>query len=140
MIETITDIEEVVRVVMFRNKELSNQVFELAAENTSLAAENTSLAAENVKLTAEVKKLSERLLQYDKPLKDSHNSSTPPSKENIKSQVVRRTRSLRPPGVRHTGGQPGHAGATLLMRDRPDIIETHTPDYCSRCGLFSASE
>ena len=113
---------------MFRNKELSNQVFELAAENTNLVAEN-------VKLTAEVKKLNERLLQYDKPLKDSHNSSTPPSRENIKSQVVRRTRSLRSPGVRHTGGQPGHAGATLLMRDKPDIIETHTPDYCSRCGL-----
>jgi transposase len=120
MKETIIDIEEVVKVVLFRNKELSRRVSELEAERVALEAENA--------------KLRERLLHCEKPVKDSHNSSIPPSRENIKAQIVRRTRSLRTPGNRSSGGQKGHKGSTLLMSDSPDVIKTHIPDYCSNCG------
>jgi transposase len=113
MKETVSDIEEVVKTVLFRNRELSKRVSELEAENAELR---------------------ERLSRYEKPEKDSHNSSTPPSKESIKAQAVRRTRSLRKPSNRHTGGQEGHKGSTLLMSDTPDVTEIHTPDYCSVCG------
>ena len=117
MKEKVKDIEEVIKVVLFRNKELSNRVSSLEAENAELRA---------------------RLLQYEKPEKDSHNSSIPPSKENLRAQAVRRTQSLRMPSIRKVGGQQGHEGSTLLMRDTPDEIQTHTPDYCSHCGLLLA--
>jgi transposase len=114
MKETVIDIEEVVKTVLFRNIELSKRVSELEAENAELR---------------------ERLSHYEKPEKDSHNSSTPPGQESIKAAAIRRTRSLRKPSSRHTGGQEGHAGITLIMSDTPDVIETHTPGYCSVCGL-----
>ena len=119
MKETVTDIEEVVKTVLFRNKELSLRVSALEAENAELR---------------------ERLSRYEKPAKDSHNSSIPPAVENLKAQAVRRTRSLRPAGgSRRTGGQPGHEGVTLLISDTPDVIQTHSPDYCSSCGLSLSS-
>jgi len=114
MQETVRDIEEVVRTVLFRNRELSRRVSELEAE---------------------VIELRKRLLCYEQPVKDSHNSSIPPGKETIKSRANRRTRSLRTPSDRPCGGQAGHAGSTLLMSDTADRIETHAPDYCSYCGL-----
>ena len=117
MKETITDIEEVVKEVLFRNEELNRRVSALEAENAELR---------------------ERLSRYEQPAKDSHNSSIPPSKENIKSQAVRRTRSLRRSSGRPSGGQQGHKGSTLLMSDTPDVTETHTPGYCSVCGLSLA--
>ena len=114
MKETVIDIEEVIKTVLFRNRELSLRVSALEAENADLR---------------------ERLLRYERPAKDSHNSSIPPSRESLKAQATRRTSSLRTPSVRRTGGQQGHAGTTLLMNTTPDIIETHTPCYCSVCGL-----
>jgi len=110
----VKSIEKIVQTVLFRNRELSRRVAELEAE---------------------VEELRERLSRYQKPVKDSHNSSIPPCSENLKSQAVRRTRSLRKPSNRSSGGQEGHEGVTLLMSDTPDAVETHTPEYCISCGL-----
>ena len=114
MKETVKDIEEVVKTVLFRIKELNRRVSVLEAENAALRA---------------------RLSRYEKPVKDSHNSSIPPSQENLKAQSTRRTRSLRTSSSRHTGGQEGHEGSTLLMKDTADITKTHIPCFCSICGL-----
>lgn len=46
------------------------------------------------KLIAE---LQERLSKYEEPPKNSGNSSTPPSKEKMKDEIIRRTSSLRKP-------------------------------------------
>ena len=43
------------------------------------------------KLRKENKELKHRLAKYEDPNKDSSNSNTPPSKENMKAEVVRRT-------------------------------------------------
>lgn len=43
-----------------------------------------SLNRELDKVNKENKKLRQRLSKYEKPIKDSGNSSTPPSKENMK--------------------------------------------------------
>jgi hypothetical protein len=89
--------------------------------------ENASLKDENVKLR-------EQLSCLEVPRKDSHNSSIPPSKESIKAQAVRRTRSLRIPSGRKSGGQPGHKGSTLLFNPTPDDTIIHTPLNCRCCG------
>jgi len=62
-------------------------------------------------------------------LKNSQNSSLPPSRDPHK-----RTRSLREQSGRKPGGQAGHRGATKEMVAKPDYLVIHAPESCSLCG------
>jgi transposase len=64
------------------------------------------------------------------PLKDSHNSHLPPSKD-LPSR--RRIRSLRQPSGLKPGGQPGHPGRTLRLAENPDRVMRHSPQQCLNC-------
>lgn len=50
----------------------------------------------------------EQLSAHTSIQKDSHNNSVPPSKESIKAQTLKRTRSLRKKSENPNGRQPGH--------------------------------
>jgi transposase len=63
--------------------------------------------------------------------KDSHNSSRPPSTD---PPWAKRTKSLRRPSGRRVGGQPGHAGHTLRLTQRPQRVITHRPARCRHCS------
>jgi hypothetical protein len=63
--------------------------------------------------------------------KDSHNRSTPPSRDGYGK--VKRTESLRKPGEKPNGGQPGHDGHTLSASASPDRLETHRVETCAPC-------
>ena len=54
---------------------------------------------------AEVEKLGGSKVEMD-----STNSSVPPTQQSIAGQAVLRTRSLRKPSGRPSGGQKGHVG------------------------------
>jgi transposase len=69
-----------------------------------------------------------------KPEKNSSNSSVPPSQESIAARELRRTKSLRKPSGKPSGGQPGHKGSTLKSVATPDRIIEHKPHYCKCCG------
>ena len=69
-----------------------------------------------------------------KPEKNSSNSSTPPSQESIAARELRRTKSLRKPSGKPSGGQPGHKGHTLQTIAEPYVIVKHEPVYCKCCG------
>ena len=58
----------------------------------------------------EIGGLMRRLSKYEGPPKNSGNSNTPPSKEPVKDEIVRRTKSLRKPSGKKPGGQA--AGGT----------------------------
>ena len=62
---------------------------------------------------------------------NSSNSSKPPSSDISRPK---RNQSLRRKSGRKSGGQPGHKGTTLLMSDKPDIVEELIPNYCNDCG------
>jgi len=62
-------------------------------------------------------------------LKNSQNSSQPPSTDPRK-----RTRSLREKSGRKPGGQVGHRGATLNFVAPPDRLRIHVPKECYLCG------
>jgi transposase len=62
-------------------------------------------------------------------MKDSQNSSMPPSQDRR-----RRTRSLRERSRRKPGGQLGHPGATLGLVDQADRLIIHAPQSCHLCG------
>ena len=62
--------------------------------------------------------------------KDSRNSSKPPSGDGF----GKRTRSLRKPSEKPSGGQKGHPGSTLEWREAVDEVVTHRVSRCECCG------
>ena len=84
---------------------------------------------------AQTRQARERHLEH--LLKDSQNSSMPPSQDRRK-----RTRSLREKSGRKPGGQVGHPGTTMgCARRQPDRLIIHAPAECYLCGSsLAASE
>ena len=82
-----------------------------------------------------IEELEAKLAKYEAPEKNSNNSSTPPSKENIKDEAIRRTKTLRKPTGRKPGGQKVHEGSTLKMTRTPDETEEVSANYCTKCGV-----
>lgn len=66
----------------------------------------------------------------------SNTSSTPPSHDIGRSNK----KSLREPSTRKTGGQSGHDGSTLEMKEDADKIVEYCPNFCRQCGEALASE
>jgi len=96
---------------------LQVQIKRLQAEVSDLRGRNFQLGRRNAELEALV-------------VKDSHNSSRPPSTD---PPWAKRTRSLRRPSGRRPGGQRGHRGETLRLAARPDRIVEHRPRECRGC-------
>jgi transposase len=63
--------------------------------------------------------------------KNSGTSSTPPSHQIGRSNA----KNLRVKTGRKPGGQPGHEGSTLKIKEVPDEIIDHIPQYCNGCGF-----
>lgn len=105
-------------------------------EIATLRIENAQLRAENTQLRQELSSLTEKvgllliLLEKKTVKKDSHNSSLPPSSDLFTPQ----TKSLRPPSLLKSGGQPGHVGTTLELKANPDKIIDIKSDFCNNCG------
>ena len=81
------------------------------AEKVNLNRNINALNLQIRKKDTELTNLREHLAKYENPDKNSNNSSTPPGKERMKDEVVRRTRSLRKP----SGKKPGGGQTTWYM-------------------------
>jgi transposase len=102
----------------------------LQAELAMLQAEHASLQADYAQLRQQMEQVLGRLREVEGQLaKDSHNSSKPPSSDG----PARKARSQRKASGKPTGGQPGHAGRTLLQVATPDEVVTHRPAVCAQC-------
>ncbi len=62
----------------------------------------------------------------------SHNSGKPPSSDG--PEVKPHPRSQRPVTGRRPGGQRGHTGHSVQLRDTPDAVQVHAPVCCGGCG------
>ncbi len=71
------------------------------------------------------------LAQYRIP-KNSGNSSLPPSSDFA---PPKRNQSLREKSDNHPGGQEGHQGHTLQIKEQPDVVVKYSPYKCSKCGM-----
>src|SRR5258708_12969840 len=100
-------------------------------ELQALREENRTLKA----LVAELLPLKEQLTQAatrikeleDRLAKDSRTSSKPPSSDGL----GRLPRSSRRPSAKRPGGQPGHAGHTLVVGNHPAEV-LRPPPHVSR--------
>jgi transposase len=91
-----------------------------------LGLQMEELAGQLEKQAAALKELQARLE------KNSRNSSKPPSSDGYSK--LKRTESLRKPGQKPNGGQPGHEGHTLKPVDNPEHTAIHLVEVCGQCG------
>ena len=134
MKEAVTDIYETL-LAMTEEVRLLRET--IGSQHTDICRLNRNIDKLNADLRKRdkrIKELEEKLAEYETPNKNSGNSNTPPSKENIKAEVIRRTKTLRKPTGRKPGGQEGHEGCTLKKAQTPDETEDIMANYCTRCG------
>ena len=155
MAKKCTDIEDVLRLINQRLRKLeksdSEKNEEIGRLNRvigrkdveihNLKMELASTKSELADAKSRVKELEDDNDDEDnssnapgKPEKNSSNSSIPPTQESIAARELRRTKSLRKPSGKPSGGQPGHKGSTLQSVSTPDRIIKHEPAYCKCCG------
>ena len=104
-----------------------DEINKLKGQISNLHEQLSHLRHQNFRLT---RRISELECQTALPLKDSHNSSLPPSTD---PPFCKRTRSLRRPTGRRVGGQAGHTGQTRHLVEQPDHILYHRLQQCRRC-------
>ena len=134
MKEKVTDIPEAMQKL---KNEMHSMRETIASQHSDICQLNRNIDALNVELrkrNKEIEQLKSKLSKYETPDKDSGNSSTPPSKEKTKDEIVRHTKTLRKPTGRKPGGQKGHEGSTLRVCQSPDKTEDVTANYCTKCG------
>ena len=129
--EKTEEIGRLNRVICQKDKEIHNLKVELASSKSDLADAKTRIKELEGEEPAEEDDSSS---SSEKPEKNSSNSSVPPSQESIAARELRRTKSLRKPSGKPSGGQPGHKGSTLQSVSTPDRIVKHEPAYCKCCG------
>lgn len=93
-------------------------------------------------LRDQVQALTERVQELEDQLaKHSGNSGKPPSSDGLKKP---RTQSLRQKQGRKPGGQEGHKGHTLTLKEEPDCCIVHQVTTCPHCqtdlSVISASD
>ena len=88
MKEQVTDISKVLpdmtAEMRLMRETINQQYAEIAKLNRNIEALNHQIR----KKDEENARLKERLSKYEKPKKNSDNSSTPPSKESMKDEIV----------------------------------------------------
>ena len=132
--QQVTDITDALSSMASEMRSMRETIDAQRTEIHALSRNIESLNHELRKERKKCKELEERLAKYEKPDKNSGNSNTPPSKEMMKDEIVRRTNSLRKPSGRKPGGQPGHKGYVKEWFAEPDAIEEHMSQICAECG------
>ena len=132
--EKVMDISEALLTMRDEMRLMRETINSQHADICQLNRNIDRLNADLRKRDKEIQNLKARLAKYEAPDKNSGNSSTPPSKESMKDESVRRTKTLRKPTGRKPGGQEGHEGSTLKMTQAPDETEDIAASYCTKCG------
>ena len=111
MDEQVVDISKTLKYLANELNSMRQTVDSQHAEICRLNREIEAQSKEIRTLKKENSSLRKRLSKYEQPPKDRNNSSIPPSKENIKTEIIRRTNSLRKKSDKPVGGQIGHQRA-----------------------------
>lgn len=102
--EQVTDISKVLQNMAEEMQLMCEAINQQHAEIAKLNRNIESLKHQLRKKNEEITELKDRLSKYENPEKDSSNSNTPPSKERIEDEIVRRTKTLRKSSGKKPGG------------------------------------
>jgi len=123
-------IEEELKHLREENKVLREQ---LAQRDAMIQQQQALLGEQNTVIqqhAEQMSRLSEQLkVLRDRLAKDSHNSHLPPASDRLR----RKPRSLRQKSEKHSGGQPGHPGASLQFSSTPDEVTLLQVERCEAC-------
>ena len=97
MNEKVTDISEALQTMTEEMRLMRETIDSQHSDICQLNRNIDRLNAELHKRDKEIEDLKDKLSKYETPDKHSGNSSTPPSKENMKDENIRRTKTLRKP-------------------------------------------
>ena len=97
MKEKITDISDVLKSMMDEMQLIGETIDSSNAKICRWNLNIDKLNADLRKCDKRVEELETRLVKYETPGKNSGNSSTSPSKDNMKDEAIRRTKTLRKP-------------------------------------------
>ena len=122
------------RIIGQKDVEIHSLKVELASTKKELASAKARIKDQEEELGKDSDEDDDTPSASGKPEKNSSNSSIPPSQESIAARELRRTKSLRKPSGKPSGGQLGHEGHTLKTVADPDRIIRHEPAYCRCCG------
>ena len=130
--QTIT-IEEHNAIISELKEQFNKETAEYRAAIDALTKENAILKEETDILKKIVAALTIKVEELEaKSKKNSKNSSKPPSSDGMKKPKA--TQSLREKSGRSPGGQKGHPGASLKLKDQPDeVVVLQVKDTCE-CG------
>lgn len=118
-------------VIALLTQELQKAKRTLARQSDELRR----LHQRNHQLLRRIRELEAEVERGAPVVRDSHNSSLPPSSDPLSKQS-KRTHSLRKKTGMKVGAQPGHPGTTLRQVAQPDEVITHTPEACTDCGAL----
>jgi transposase len=116
-------LEETITILKKDYDTLVSTIEFLSSENAALRNTVSSLLIEVASLRKDIE-----LLKNGKKSSTSH---TPPSQDFARSN----TKNSRIKSGKKTGGQLGHKGTTLEMKEIPDEIIQHMPKICEQCNL-----
>jgi transposase len=118
-------IRELVTVIEGFKPHLEGYVQQIEAQRNHIEAQRHQID----NLEFRVKELEGQLHQ------NSRNSNYPSSMDKYNPKpAFPRTKGGK------IGGKPGHDGGTLKMVSAPDVVKTHTPEVCARCGQIHSAE
>ena len=134
MKEQVTDISKILQnmaeEIRSKRKTIDQQYAEIAKLNSNMELLNHQLRKKNEEIT----ELKYSIVQIRDPEKDSGNSITPPSKERMKDEIVRKTKILRKPSGKNPVDQQSHKGHRLSCIVTPDEVIDDVPNYCTNCN------
>jgi transposase len=132
----ITDAEA--RITRSQQTRIDRLSHELARTRATLDRKSKQLVEQqqlNHQLMLRLRELEREVERSTPAMRDSHNSSLPPSSDPPWKKVPR-TQSLRGKSGRRVGGHPGHRGSTLRQSAHPDHVITHAATSCLGCGCM----
>jgi transposase len=139
MIETDDErVQKLVRIAISvhlqKNEQLTGRIAKLEEELSKRVRQVHQLNCTIKEINAQLKEAQQetrlaREAHLASVMKNSQNSSLPPSTDRHKKTI-----SLREKSGKHVGGQVGHHGTTLGFVNKPDRLIIHSPEACEFCG------
>lgn len=125
-------IRDLVTIIEGFKPQLEGYVHQIEAQRNQIEAQRNQIETQRNQITqlgSRVKELEEQLHR------NSRNSNYPSSMDKYKPKPA----FPRAKGGK-IGGKEGHDGGTIKMVSTPDVVKTHTPEVCARCGQVHGVE